>query len=289
MISLAILICMVILLQVVSPGPLTYFDVNTISASATTLALAAIGQTVVVLAGGLDLSAGAVISLVNVVLVTQLGAADISSAAYAVLSLVISLSLGAGIGAVNGFLVGYVRLQSIIVTLATMFIAQGAALLILSYPGGEFSYEVSMLMVGDAIPNVLPAPLVVVAIALALWLYLKSSRLGIALYAVGSDEAAAAANGVATPWTRFWSFTVAGAFYGAAGLFVTANSGSGDPLIGAAMLLKVFAAVVLGGTIIGGGKGGAVGSVIGAFILTILVNIFVTWQLTAIMRQFGPS
>jgi ribose transport system permease protein len=274
LVPLLILTAMIVLLQAVSPDPLNYFGVSTISASATGLALAAVGGTIVVLSGGLDLSVGAVISLVNVVLVTQLGAADISPVSYAVLALAVSLGLGAAIGAVNGFLVGYVRLQSIIVSLATMFIAQGAALLILKYPGGEFSYDASMLLVGDAIPNLIPSPLLVVAVAVASWLYLKATRLGIAVYAVGSDEAAAANNGVSAPATRFWSFTMAGAFYGAAGLFVTANSGSGDPLIGAAMLLKVFAAIVLGGTIIGGGKGGAVGSAIGAFILTILVNIF---------------
>jgi ribose transport system permease protein len=151
-----------------------------------------------------------------------------------------------------------------------MFVAQGAALLVLRYPGGEFSYDASMLLVGEAIPNLLPAPLVVVLVALVAWSYLKSTRLGLAIYAVGSDEAAATSNGVPAASTRFWSFTIAGAFYGAAGLFVTANSGSGDPLIGTPMLLKIFAAVVLGGTIIGGGKGGALGSVIGAFVVLIL-------------------
>lgn len=274
LIPFLILVSMVGLLQAVSPGLLTYFDVSTISASATALALAAIGETIVVLAGGLDLSAGAVVSLVNVVLVTQLGAADLPPAIYAAAAIVLSIGLGAAIGAINGFLVGFAKLQSIIVSLAVMFIAQGAALLILKYPGGTFSADLSTWLVGDVVPDLVPSPVVVVAVAIVLWLYLKSSRLGIAIYAVGSDETAAASNGVALPWTRFWSFTLAGAFYGAAGLFVTANSGSGDPLIGAPMLLKVFAAVVLGGTMIGGGRGGAVGSVIGAFILTILVNIF---------------
>lgn len=274
LIPLVLLIGMVALLQAVSPKLLGYADASTISASAATLALAAIGETIVVLAGGLDLSAGAVISLVNVVLVTQLGAAQLSTPVYGILAIAISLGLGAGIGAINGFLVGYVRLQSIIVSLATMFVAQGAALLILKYPGGEFSYDFSMLLVGDAIPNLLPSPVVVIAVALVIWLYLKATRLGLGFYAIGSDETAAVSNGVSASGSRFWSFVLAGAFYGAAGLFVTANSGSGDPLIGNSMLLKVFAAVVLGGTIIGGGRGGAVGSVIGAFILTILVNIF---------------
>lgn len=273
-IPFAILVAIVALLAAVSPGPLSYFDLSTISASGTALALAAIGATIVIIGGGLDLSAGAVISLVNVVLVTQIGSLELSAGPYGLLAITLALGIGAAIGAVNGLLVGFAGLQSIIVTLATMFIAQGAALLILQYPGGTFSYDFSMVLVGDTIPDILPAPLVVVALALVAWLYFKSTRLGVATYAIGSDPVAAAYNGVRPPTTRFWSFTLAGAFYGAAGLFVTANSGSGDPLIGASMLLKIFAAVVLGGTMIGGGRGGAVGSVIGAFILTVLVNVF---------------
>jgi ribose transport system permease protein len=274
LVAFAVLLAVILALVLVNPVPLGYFDVSTISASGTTLALAAIGETVVIIAGGLDLSAGAVVSLVNVVLVTQLGAADLSPGLYTLCAIVIALGLGAGIGAVNGFLVGYMRLQSIVVTLATMFVAQGAALLILRYPGGEVSYEFSMILVGDVVPEILPAPVVVIGAALLAWLFLKHTRLGVAIYAVGSDASAAAANRVNVAATRFWSFTIAGAFFGWAGLFVTANTGSGDPLIGAAMLLKVFAAVVLGGTMIGGGKGGAVGTVFGALTLTIIVNIF---------------
>lgn len=74
--------------------------------------------------------------------------------------------------------------------------------------------------------------------------------------------------------TRFLTFTFAGMCYGAAGLFITANMGGGDPLIGAKMLLQIFAAVVLGGTLIGGGRGGAVGTIFGASTLTVVVNIF---------------
>jgi ribose transport system permease protein len=274
LVALAVLVAAVGALLLVNRVPLSYFDVSTISASAATLALAAIGETIVILAGGLDLSAGAVISLVNVVLVTQLGPAPLSLGAYTLAAIAISLGIGAGIGAINGFLVGYLRLQSIVVTLATMFCAQGAALLILRYPGGEVSYDFSNLLVGDVVPGLLPAPVLVMAAGLACWLLLKQTRLGVAIYAVGSDANSAAANRVDVAATRFWSFTIAGAFFGWAGLFVTANTGSGDPLIGAPMLLKILAAVVLGGTMIGGGRGGAVGTVFGALTLTILVNIF---------------
>ena len=87
---------------------MSYFDLSTISASGTTLALAGIGETIVILGGGLDLSLGAVISLVNVVLVTQLGSsATLGVDAYTALATAIALGIGAGVGAINGLLVSY--------------------------------------------------------------------------------------------------------------------------------------------------------------------------------------
>lgn len=273
-ISFAAFVVVVVTLIAVSPNSLSYFDLSTLSASATTLALAGIGETIVVLGGGLDLSPGAVISLVNVVLVTQLGSAALSTSAYTATAAAIALGVGAGIGGINGALISYLRLPSIIVTLATMFVLQGASLLILKYPGGSVSGDFANLLVGDVIPDVLPVPVLIMGLGILAWLYLKRLRFGVALYAIGSDATAARANRVDVRFTRFLSFVIAGAFFGAAGLFITANTGSGDPLIGAPFLLKVFTAVVLGGTLIGGGRGGAVGTVFGALILTILVDIF---------------
>ena len=91
---IGILACIIALLQVVNPGILGYFDVSTISASATALALAAIGETIVVIGGGLDLSTGAVVSLVNVALVTRLGAAHLNPFVYALLAFGVSLGSG---------------------------------------------------------------------------------------------------------------------------------------------------------------------------------------------------
>ena len=273
-IAFLVFVAVIAILIIVSPHHVSYFDLSTISASATTLALAGIGETVVVLGGGLDLSPGAVISLVNVVLVTQLGAAELGVGTYTLLAAAIAIGIGMVIGAINGVLVSYLRLPSLIVTLATMFVAQGSALLILKYPGGTVSNDFANLLVGDVIADVLPVPMLIMVLAILVWLYLKRLRFGVALYAIGSDAAAAQANRVDVKFIRFLSFTIAGAFYGWAGLFITANSGSGDPLIGAGFLLKIFAAVVLGGTLIGGGRGGSVGTVFGALTLTIVVDIF---------------
>jgi ribose transport system permease protein len=273
-IAFLVLLAVVLLLIAVSPKHISYFDLSTISASGTTLVLAGIGETIVVLGGGLDLSPGAVISLVNVVLVTQLGSSTLGVVPYTALATAIALGSGAGVGAINGLLVSYLRLPSIIVTLATMFVTQGLALLILKFPGGSVSGDFANLLVGDAIADLLPVPILIIAIAVLAWLYLKRLRFGIGLYSIGSDASAARASGVDVRLIRFLSFLVAGVFFGAAGLFITANAGSGDPLIGTPFLLKVFTAVVLGGTVIGGGRGGAIGTVFGALTLTIVVDIF---------------
>lgn len=273
-IAIAVFALTLVVLQLITGQGISYFDVSSISSSAATLALAAVGETIVILAGGLDLSAGAVISLVNVVLVTQLGPSELGTASFTIVAMAIALGMGAVIGAINGFLIAYAGLQSIVVTLATMFIAQGAALLVLKFPGGEVLWDFSLVFTGDVVPEGLPAPIVVLVVAILFWLLLKNTRIGTGIYAIGSDEAAARANGVDTRRVKFLTFMFAGMSYGAAGLFITANMGGGDPLIGAKMLLQIFAAVVLGGTLIGGGRGGCVGTIFGALTLTVVVNIF---------------
>ena len=149
---------------------------------------------------------GAVISLVNVVLVTQLGAANLDVGTYTILAAAIAIGIGAVIGAINGVLVSYLRLPSIIVTLATMFIVQGGALLILKYPGGTVSSDFANLLVGDVIPDVFPVPILIMVLAVLIWMYLKRIRFGVALYAIGSDATAAQANRVDVRFTRFLSF-----------------------------------------------------------------------------------
>ena len=281
-ISVGVFVTMLIVLQLVKGEGISYFDVSSITTGAATLALAAVGETIVILAGGFDLSAGAVISLVNVMIVRFLGGAAafatgtpaLSGAEFIAAALTLSLAVGGLVGAINGFLIAFLGLQAIVVTLATMFIAQGAALLVMAHAGGEAPWEFSMFFTGDAVAGALPAPIVVLALVVGLWLLLKNSRLGTGIYAVGSDENAALASGADVRMTKFWTYAIAGMCYGAAGMFMTAQIGTGDPLIGAKFLLKIFAAVVLGGTLLGGGRGGCVGTVFGALTLTIILTIF---------------
>lgn len=229
-VSLATLVLSLVALHVLKPRGLSYFDASSLAASGSSLALAALGQTIVILSGGLDLSAGATISLVNVAMVQILGKLGLAPALYAPTAIVLALAIGAGVGAINGLFVGYLKLQPVVVTLAMMFVVQGIALLVLPVPGGEFADAAATLFVGDAIPGYLPAAVVVLGLAGLAWVLLTKTRLGVSIKAVGSDAESAFANGIDLRRIRFLSYTLAGAGYGWAALAVAANTGSADPL-----------------------------------------------------------
>lgn len=265
------------LVNAISPAPMSYFDFHSLANGGAPLALAAVGQTMIVLSGGFDLSAGSTISLVNVI-VASLPQDTLAAQVGVVL---LGLLVGGLVGAFNGFFVAYFRLQSIVVTLSTMFLVHGVTLLIMPDPGGAVAPEITAFFSGSAIEDILPASVLVVAVALLAWLYLKGLRFGTALYAVGSDADAARSAGLSVPWTRFWAFTLGGLFYGAAGVFISAQTGSADPLVGDPILLQTFTAVVLGGTSLAGGRGGALGSVLGAYTLMVMVNILLSLDVSA--------
>jgi ribose transport system permease protein len=276
---LAIVVFAVLLavINFVSAAPLAYYDLSQMATNGATLALAAAGQTLVIISGGFDLSAGAVVSLTNVVLARYMPDYPMAGPAW----IAVGVGVGCLSGAFNGLFIAVLRMQPIVVTLSTMFILQGLTLLVLDKPGGAVDVGLSEMFIGDAVPDVLPIPVLLLVILLVLWLWLKHSRFGTALYAVGSDPDAARAAGVRTRLTVFVTYVLAGGCYGLAGVFISAQTGSGDPLVGNPMLLQIFAAVVLGGTLLGGGRGGLLGSVIGAYILMMVVNILLVLNVSA--------
>ncbi len=265
--------------DLISPGPVSYFEVSFMSSGGATLALAAVGETLVILSGGFDLSAGAVISLVNVVIAANMDYTDMEASVP--LWTLIGVGIGMLAGAFNGFFVAFLRLQPIVVTLSTMFILQGVTLLVMDKPGGFVAPSLGNFYVGDAIPEFLPMPIVLMGAVILGWLWLKNTRFGTAIYAVGSDPDAARSAGLRVDWTRFRVYVMAGGCYGLAGVFISAQTGSGDPLIGDPMLLQIFAAVVVGGSRLGGGKGGCVGSIFGAYILMMVVNVLLVLNVSA--------
>ncbi len=245
------------------------FSLQELSNVTATLAILAVGQTVVVISGGFDFSAVALIAFLNAFFVTRIG--DVSDS-YLVISLLV-LAIGFGVGIVNGLLVGLLRVQSIIATIAMFFVLSGGALALLARPGGSISSDFSTTWSGSW--GLIPASGAVVAVVIAIWLVIKYSRLGRNIYAVGSDARAAFARGVPVNRTLVMAYGLAGLFYAIAAVNYTAATASGDPRVSFVLLGQMFAAVIIGGTVFGGGRGGAVGSVIGAFSLTLLeANLF---------------
>jgi len=287
LVALAVLISLLVLNISISPYPLSYFDVSFLASGGTTTALAAMGQTLVILSGGFDLSAGAVVSLVNAVLATRMDPTNFGASVP--LWTAVGMAVGMSVGAFNGFFIAYMRLQPIVVTLATMFIVQGLTLLVMDKPGGFVSPSIGAVYMGDAIANVLPASVVLLGVVVLFWLWLKRTPFGLALYAVGSDPEAAASVGLRTRWVIFFTYVLAGGLYGLAGVFVSGQTGSGDPLVGNSLLLPTFAAVVIGGTRLGGGKGGLVGTIFGAYILMIVVNILLSLNVSAYYATIAES
>lgn len=234
------------------------------------LMILAVGQTIVILGGGIDISIGAIVSIVNAILVTQLSAE--STPTQVALVILLSIGAGAAAGALNGFFTAYLRLQPIITTYATGFLFGGVALFILPQPGGSIPSDISRFY-RLTTPLNIPLAIYVIVLILILWKYIRSLRYGRYLYAVGGQAESAFASAVPVTWMRFSTYVLAGVMAAFAGLALTLNTGAGDPRIGNAMTLDSITAVVLGGTGLSGGSGGVAGSIIGVAILGLIRNI----------------
>ena len=230
----------------------------------------AAGQAVVVLAGGIDISVGSIVSIVNTILCTQLGAN--ASPDKTALWLVIVLVVGMAAGAINGFFTAYLRLQPIITTYATSFLFAGLALYILPNPGGAVPAGISSFY-RDTTPLGLPLAFFVIILILVGWWLIQQTRYGRFLFAVGGQPEAAYATAVPVATVQFSTYVVSGLMAALAGIAVTLLASSGNAGIGDAMTLVSVSAVVIGGTALRGGIGGVTGPVIGAIILGLITNI----------------
>jgi ribose transport system permease protein len=231
------------------------------------LALAAVAQTIVVIAGGIDLSIGSMIALTNVVAATQmLNRGD--ELDYVVAAGV--LLLGLMIGAINGAVIVVTRVADIIVTLAMSFVWAGFALLLLGGPVRSSQPWLVDLVTGPLGNEWIAKGLVVLAVVVAaIWIPLRRSRVGLSLFAVGSNQLAAFRSGVSIGRTKVIAYSITGLFAAMGGLAVTAVTGQGSPLQGGYTLASV-AAVVLGGVSLAGGRGGVLGPILAVVILSLI-------------------
>jgi len=248
---------------------------DSLARSALPFALATVGMAVVVIAGGIDLSIAAMMAVASVTAAVLMDGATDGQAALAVLAVLV---LGLCMGALNGALIVFTRVPDIVVTLAMLFVWQGVALLILNAPGGGAAPWLRALVAGGiTLPGVPPSltewlprgVVFLLVVVSAIWIPVRRSRLGLRLYAIGSDPLAAFRSGVPVGQTRIAAYAICGLFAALGGLTVTMGTGIGEPIPGPYLLASV-AAVVLGGVVLGGGRGGLLGPILAVFVLRLV-------------------
>ena len=261
------------------------FQAQTIILTTLAAALLAIAQSIIVITGGIDLSVGAMMVLVNCIsayLMLDKPFGPVVLVAFLVIGMSVALS------ALTGWVITTSGVPDIVITLATSFVWTGLAILILGGPGGGTAPEFQSLLLGPGGFDFWP-PLLWLLLPLAfIWLPLRRSRLGLSMYAVGSNRTAAFLAGVSVKKTRIASYAIAGIFTGLAGLVITANTGSGSPRLadGGIATLDSVAAVVLGGVALTGGVGGVLGPILAAFILFLIPSIMLS---LGINPSYGES
>ncbi len=231
--------------------------------------LLAAGQAIVVIGGGIDLSVGAMVSMINAILVTII--LPESSPTMVVAGLLAGCLIGIIAGSINGLAISYMRLQPIVTTYATSFIFSGIALWILPRPGGRLPADIPRLY--RSTPGNIPFVVYVILGIILIWLIIRSIRYGQYLFAVGGDPDAAYATGVPVSRVRWSTYAFCGLFAAMSAFALTMSTGTGDPNIGNAMTLPSIVAVVLGGIRLSGGRGSVIGALLGVLILGLIRNI----------------
>ena len=235
------------------------------------LGIVAVGQTLVILAGSLDLSVAYLISLTSLVAAEIMAGADggVPGAVAA------ALAVSAVVGLVNGLIITRLRVHAFIATLGVALILRGA--LDERYDGPAGSVPESFQHLGyDRIGPVAASALLWAAVAAGAWLLLRRTRLGYRIYAVGGDAEVARLSGVRTERVVVIAHVLCSVCAGIAGLLLASRLGAGAPTVGTdgGYDLESIAAVVLGGTALAGGRGGVAGTVGGVLLLAVLDSIF---------------
>ncbi len=263
---LGFLAVLAVLTKLIQPdyGPLAVQGLGT---SVLPLALAAVAQAIVVIGGGIDLSIGSMMAFTSCVAATQMKG---QGEEFGVAVVIGVLLLGVALGAINGGLVVLTRVPDIVVTLAMSFVWAGCALLVTARPAGGAASWLKDLVVGplgnDWIPK---AAIVLIVIVAVIWIPVSRSRLGLSIYAIGSNSLAAFRSGVPVGRTKVAAYILTGLCSAIAGLSLTASTGIGTPVPGPYTLMSV-AAVVLGGVSLAGGVGGVFGPIVAVVVLQMI-------------------
>ncbi|UWF77336.1 MULTISPECIES: ABC transporter permease [Microbacterium] len=265
------LVVLVIFFSIASPSFFTFSNIASVLLSTAVIGILALGTTFVIITGGIDLSIGTGMALCAVmtgVFITNMGL----PIAVGVIG---GIATGVLMGLVNGLNITYLRLPPFIATLAMMMIAGGLALVISGVAPIYFSTsapDFKRIALGVIIPGIPNAVLITAVLAVIAYIVLTKTLLGRYTFAIGSNEEATRLSGVNTRRWTILIYMFAGAFTGIAGVVIASRLDSAQPQIGMGYELQAIAAVIIGGTSLLGGRGSILGTVIGALIMSVLVN-----------------
>lgn len=280
--SLALLLLILVINQMLSPGYLNKGFITGFLAANAPMIIVTIGLSIVLIGGGMDISTGGLLCLINVVYVTlAMRGFGIGVCAAA------CILVGIVGGLLNGICVSIFRVTPLLTTFATSYIFGGIALWIMPSPTG--SIQMPLLKWYFGFLGGFGAPLIFILLAVGLWLIVKHTKIGIWIYAMGRSKEKAFVSGVPIKAVNLFTYTFAGLLYGIGGFVLTAYCGAGDPLIAVSMTMKVISACVIGGVLLTGGIGDSVGSIFGATFLGLVITTVMSFVTDSFFQSFAQG
>jgi ribose transport system permease protein len=275
----AFIVALAIALSIYSPFFLTVRNISAIFVQMSVIAIIAVGETMVIITAGIDLSVSSVVALAGVVSTMLV----VDSHAGIAVGMIAGVLVGAVAGLVNGLLVTRVHLPPFIATLGMLSAVLGVAELITN--GQPIAAPVSFDVLGSGHVGPIPAPIVVmVVVAAAGWFVLSRTTLGRSAYAIGSNYETARLSGIRVNRVLTCIYMIGGLLAGLGGVIVASRVVTGDPAAGTNYNLDAIAAAVIGGASLFGGEGSVIGALIGALLMELisnggdLLNISNFWQ-----------
>jgi ribose transport system permease protein len=268
------LFLVIVVFAILTGNPEKYlspFNIRVILSQTVIVAVSAIGMTLIIISGGIDLSVGSVIALTGVV--TALG---VNAGFEPIVAVFAGIAVGGMVGFVNGSIITGLKVVPFIATLGMLGIARGAA----KWIAHQEPVNVSQTWINDLVVTFPDPPWLMLAagvwitivLAIVMAIVLRNTVFGRRVFALGSNEAAARACGISTDRLRIWIYSIAGLFFGLSGVLQMSRLRQGDPTVAAGTELDVIAAVVIGGGSLNGGQGTVLGAMIGALIMAFLRN-----------------
>jgi len=276
-----VLVVLVITFAIANDRFLSSTNLFTVARQVSMYGIAAVGMTFVILIGGIDLAAGSVITIVNVVcayLMVKMGFSMVTA-------IICSLCMAALIGLMNGFMVAQMRMPAIIATFATQIIFEGAAYLL---SGGTpiYGFDTRFKIIGQGYVGPVPVPVIIMLVCFLLGAFiLNKSYFGRYFYAVGGNEEASKLSGINVKAIKMLIYSLSGLFAGLAGIVMLSRTNSAQPTAGKGFEFDVITCVVLGGVSVSGGYGKISNVVAGVMIIGVLTNGMVLMNVSTYMQM----